>query len=381
MRLPGAHRVVKRTPKETRIFWYAWRGGPQIAVFIGPGDEQAFDAEKEGAAALAGAWSDTAYPQPSVTTFEGLAAAFKASTAFLNLAPSTQTLWRPAIDKAIATFGPTSLKAMEAKGIRARIKKWHAGMAATPRAANIHLQVLGRILEWGVDEERLTRNAARGIAHLDEGPGRAGILITADDMAALCEHATPAFVRLLKILLNTGLRRADLVELTWSEIDYIAGHLVRPTNKSGGKRHACPPLVAELKAALGKRGRPEEAVCRRDDGTAWPDGRDLYKDFKALRAATVKALRKTAGETVDAERRAALETQAQELAAKHLHDFRGTYITFGYAGGASDIDMEIRMGWAPGEGAAMREIYASPALLARAAAARAITPARRRKAA
>jgi integrase len=381
VRLPGAHRVVKRSDTGTRIFWYAWRGGPQIAAFTGASDADAFDSEAAGAPALAAAWADTAYPKPSATTFEGLAAAFKASPAFLKLAPSTQALWRPAIDRTVATFGPTSLKAMEAKGIRARIKLWHAGMADTPRAANIHLQVLGRILEWGVDEERLTRNAARGIAHLDEGPGRAGILITAGDMAALCEHATPAFARLLNILLHTGLRRADLVELIWAEIDYTAGHLVRPTNKSGGKRHACPPLTADLKAALGKRGAPQDAVCRRDDGTAWPDGRRLYKAFEALRARTVKALRKAALESAGTAHRAALESQAEELGAKHLHDFRGTYITFGYASGASDIDMEIRMGWAPGEGAAMRAIYASPAQLARAAAARAITPARRRKAA
>ncbi|MFN7178335.1 tyrosine-type recombinase/integrase [Hyphomonas sp.] len=356
LRLPGAHRVVKRSRVATRIFWYAWRGGPQVAAFAGTTDAEAFAAESAGAPALAAAWSDTAFPKPSAATFEGLAAAFRASPAFLSLAPSTRALWGPAIGKAVATFGPVSLKAMQAPGIRARIKQWHAGMAATPRAANIHLQVLGRILEWGVDEERLTRNAARGIAHLDEGPGRADILITEAEFKALCLAAGPGLARTLEILWHTGLRRQDLVELTWAEVDARAGHIVRRTNKSGGRRAACPPLTPALKKALGRRGAPHARVCRRDDGNPWTDGRQLRKAFEAAKVRAAKTL-KTAGDKA-------------ALMQKHLHDFRGTCITRGYADGASDIDMEIRMGWAPGEGAAMRAIYGSQAQLARAAAAR-----------
>lgn len=357
VKLRGAHRVVKRSGTGTRIFWYAWRGGPQIAAFAGATDAAAVDAEARGAPALAAAWSDTAYPRPSPATFAGLAAGFRASPAFLKLAPATRALWNPAIDKAVAMFGPASLKAMEAKGIRARIKLWHAGMADTPRAANTHLQVLGRILEWGVDEERLTRNAARGIAHLDEGPGRADILVTEAEFRALCLAAGPGLARTLEILWHTGLRRQDLVELTWSEIDAAAGHLVRPTGKSGGKRAACPPITAPLRKALGRRGLPGERVARRDSGDPWTHGRQLRKAFEALKAKVAKTLP---------------EPEAAALLAKHLHDFRGTYITRGYAAGASDIDMEIRMGWAPGEGAAMRAIYGSPAQLAKAAAARAM---------
>lgn len=356
LRLPGAHRVVKRAGTGTRIFWYAWRGGPQLAVFSGPDDAAAAAAEAAGAAALAAAWGEAAYPKPSAATFAGLAAAYLASPAFARLAPSTQALWRPALGKAVATFGPVSLKTMQAPGIRARIKAWHAGMAATPRAANIHLQVLGRVLEWGVDEERLERNAARGIAHLDEGPGRAAILVTEAEFAALKLAAGKGLARTLDILWHTGLRRQDLAELTWAEIDPRAGHLVRPTGKSRGRRIACPPLTPALKKALGRRGAPGERVCRRDDGDPWTDGRQLRKAFEALKAKVAETLP---------------EAEAEALGAKHLHDFRGTFITRGYAGGASDIDMEIRMGWAPGEGAAMRAIYGSPAQLAKAAAARA----------
>ncbi|MBK8197019.1 MAG: tyrosine-type recombinase/integrase [Acidobacteria bacterium] len=362
VRLPGAHRVVKRTAAATRIYWYVWRGGPQLAVFEGASDREASAAERAGAAALASAWSETAYPKPSPATFEGLAAAFRASPAFTRLAPSTRALWTPAIDKAVATFGPTSLKAMQATGIRARIKAWHAGMAATPRAANTHLQVLGRILEWGVDEERLARNAARGITHLDEGPGRADILVTEAEFSALKLAAGPGLRRTLEILWHTGLRRQDLVELTWGEIDARASHLVRPTGKSGGKRAACPPLTPALKKALGRRGAPADRVARRDDGDPWTDGRQLRKAFEALKAKVAKTLK---------------ADEAKALREKHLHDFRGTYITRGYAEGASDPDMEIRMGWAPGEGAAMRAIYGSPAQLAKAAAARAAPPSKK----
>lgn len=347
LKLPGSHRVVKRNGAGTRIYWFAWRGGPQIAVFRGADDAEAAAAEKAGAPALAAHWGDAAYPRPSKTSMAGLIADFRASPAWAGLAPSTRRVWTGPLDDIQHVFGALSLTAMQARGIRARIKKWHGDMAATPRKANMHLQVMVRLLEWGVDEERLARNPARGIAHLKEGKGRAHILWTEAEAKRFLAAAGPAMARNFTILWETGLRREDLVQLTWDEIDFRAGHLVRPTNKSGGRHVACPPITPALAKALKAAPRTHPQVVIGDNGGPYKDGGAFYNSFKHVRA------------------------RAKIAPGKGVHDIRGTVITRGYAEGLSDIDMEIRMGWAPGQGAAMRAIYGSKEQLARAAAARA----------
>lgn len=348
VRLDGAHRVAKRNGTGTHIYWYAWRGGPQIAHFHGADDQLAAAKEKAGAQQIAGIWADTAYPRAAPSTTARLIADFRASVEFEGLAPSTQKLWRPALDDIDDVFGALSIKTLQARGIRARFKAWHQAMAATPRKANTYLTVLVRLLQWAIDEERLERNPAYGMAHLPEGKGRAHIIWTDAELAAMKLAAGPAMARNITILAETGLRREDFVQLTWEEVDFVAGHIRRPTNKSLGRRTACPPITTALRKALEACPRICDRVVIGELGRPYKDGSAFYNSFKLVRD------------------RAKLTD-----CGKTLHDLRGTCITKGYADGASDEDMEVRMGWAPGEGGRMRAIYGSPEHLARAAAERA----------
>lgn len=51
--LPGAHRQVHQRAQGWAIYWYAWRGGPQLARFGGATLEEAQAAELAGAGELA----------------------------------------------------------------------------------------------------------------------------------------------------------------------------------------------------------------------------------------------------------------------------------------------------------------------------------------
>lgn len=348
MTLPGAHRVIKRNGTGTHIKWYAWRGkgAPLIAKFDGTDDKAALAAEARGAPAIAEKWAKAAYPRASGSTMAGLIADYKASPEFTGLAKATRALWAPPLDRIDKTFGKFSLATIEANGIRARFKAWHQSMSATPRTANVHLQVLIRLLQWGIDQERVTRNAAWRIKHIDEGAGRAHIVWSPAIWQAISAAGPPALQRNMVLLWESGLRREDFVQLDWCEVDLEAGHLRRPTNKSGGKRIAYPPITPAMARALEACPTRSGPVVTGEKGRPYKNGSAFYNTFKHVR------------------------DRAKVGPCPTLHDVRGTYVTFGYASGASDEDMELRMGWAPGSGAKMREIYGNREQLARAAAVR-----------
>lgn len=60
--LPGAHRQVQQRAAGFAIYWYAWRGGPQIARFAGATMDAAEAAELAGAADIAAGYARETKP-------------------------------------------------------------------------------------------------------------------------------------------------------------------------------------------------------------------------------------------------------------------------------------------------------------------------------
>lgn len=339
--LPGAHRLVdRRTPGRITIRWYAWRGrgAPELARFEGPTEAEAVDAERAGATALAAAYSEARRPALLRGTVSALIADYKASDHWRRLRESTQTLWSPHLDNIDKVFGPTSLKGIQLRGTRRLIRDWHQGMADRPRTANIALTVLVRVFEHGVDIEDLERNPAKGLARLDEGEGRAGIVWAVDDLARVCAKAPDHVARALKIAHLTGLRRGDLVGLTWAEVDEKAKMIRRRTLKSGGARTARVPITPEIAAVL--KSCPRKAVQVLTDGQGRPWQGPAFS--KAVRRAMADA----------------------KITGLHLHDLRGTRCSIDIAKGLTDAELEAKFGWAPGNGPEMRGVYGSPEVIA-----------------
>lgn len=337
--LPGAHRLVDRRARSRIVIrWYAYRGGPLIARFEGATEAEAEAAERADAHAIAAAYAEARKPDIPRGTVSALIADYKASIHWQGLRASTRTLWAPHLDTIDKVFGPTSLKAIQQTGSRKLIRDWHAGMADRPRTANIALTVLIRLLEHGVDIEEITRNPAKGLSKLDEGDGRAGIVWSADDMARVLAASPAPLQRALQLAWLTGLRRGDLIGLTWGEVDEAAQMIRRPTLKSGGKRIARIPITPEIAALLAECPRKAVQVLTDSRGRPW-QGPSLSKRLRrAMKDAGVSGL--------------------------HLHDMRGTRASLDIAAGITDAELEAKFGWAPGNGAEMRGVYGSPEVIA-----------------
>lgn len=254
-----------------------------------------------------------------------------ASHDFGCLATTTRRVWRGHLDVIKDVFGPMTLDAIQREGSRALIYEWRDSMSATPRTANIRLTVLARVLSWGVDHERIKRNPAQGVTRLDEGPGRADIIWYDDELARLINACPAPVARAVRIAALTGLRKADVVALGWSDIDLGRGVIDRPTLKSRRQQRAVIPILPELRAVLDECPRLGPVVLTNAQGRPWKSADSFDTSFRpALRACGVD---------------------------KHFHDLRGTAATRFFAAGLSVAEVARIMGWREAEAERIADRY------------------------
>lgn len=323
--LPGAHRVVIRKPGRVRIYWRTGRerGAITFGTFAGATEAEAVAAETAAAGQLAARYAEHVRPTTAPGFVAKLIEEYIASPEFARLAVSTKRVWRGHLDGIKDTFGKVTLDGIQRAEARGIIYAWRDTMAATPRTANIRLTVLARVFSWGVDRGRLKTNPAAAITRLDEGPGRAEIIWADHELAALLAHCTPHVARAVRLAALTGLRKADVVALTWSEVDFTRGVIDRATLKSGRRQRAVIPILPELRALLEECPRRAPQVITGAHGRPW-----------------------RSADTFDSSFRPALDACGVD---KHFHDLRGTAATRFFAAGLSVADVAHIMGWKEAE--------------------------------
>ncbi len=84
---------------------------------------------------------------------------------------------------------------------------------------------------------KLDTNPCVGIEHLYSND-RSSLIWTDDDFAALKPHASREVLMTAKLASLTGLRRGDLLRLSWSHVGDLAVEI--RTGKSGGRKTTSP---------------------------------------------------------------------------------------------------------------------------------------------
>lgn len=344
--LPGAHRVVIRKSGRVRIYWRSGRerGAITFGTFAGDTLAEAEAAERAAAGEIARRYAEFVRPATAPGYVAKLVEEYIASPDFSRLADSTRRVWRGHLDAIKDVFGLTTLEAMQREGARAAIYAWRDTMAATPRTANIRLTVLARVFSWGVDHERVKRNPAAGIGRLDEGPGRADIIWQDDELARLVAACPPHVARAVRLAALTGLRKADVVGLTWSEIDFARGVIDRATLKSGRRQRAVIPILPATRAVLDECPRLGPVVLTTAQGRPWASADAFDSSLRpALTACGV---------------------------GKHFHDLRGTAATRFFSAGLSVAEVARIMGWREAEAERIAERYTDRRAVVESIAAR-----------
>ena len=346
--IEGIHIVRAARPgKPTRWYVYAWRGGPCIAKRTGgPRPTLTRDELK----LLDEAISDASSPDPA--TLLALVRDWRPnSPEWTALAPGTKKTWGSQLDAIEAKWGKTPLALWSDARMVAKVVAWRDSRASTPRAADIGVTVLSALLEFGRLRGKVSVNVAARIPKLYKGGGRAEIIWTEEDItrfeAAAIELGRPWMIDGLRLAALTGLRRDDLVTLTWAQVGQFAIAKTARKISKGRRRRATMPripaldgLLAELRARARKPG--VETVLVNSFGRPW-SGDGFGGSFNRVRdKAGIVHIDEETGRTIK----------------KHLHDLRGTFCTkLLTETDLTDREVADIMAWSPERVSNIRRVY------------------------
>ena len=348
----GAH-FVRYARKNGGHCWYvyAWRGGPRVATVEGGPQPRL---SREIAAAIGTARDEAA--SAGSETIGGLIRDWRRSSEWAAFAKNTRDTWTPGLARIEAKWGETPLDLWNDARMVGKVVAWRDSRSHAPRAADIAVTVLSRLLEWGRLRARVRVNVASGIPALYRGGDRGDILWLDQDLDAFCRSAlildAPLAIDGLLLASLTGMRLADLVGVTFAEVGEHA--IVRKALKrsKGRRRRAVVPifpplvgLVAELRTRV--RGAGVETLLVNSFGRPWcPDS------FGAL----FRRVRDHAGIVQPAD-----PARGEPERAKHLHDLRGTFVTTLCRAGLTDDEIANVVAWSPQNVAEIRRTYVDDA--------------------
>ncbi|MGN6768875.1 MAG: tyrosine-type recombinase/integrase [Rhizobiaceae bacterium] len=297
-KLVGVHSVkAKLASGDEVVYHYAWRGGPRIKA-------------KPGTNAFTQEFARLTRDRPVEAKSESvgwLISEYLESGDYQKLAPSTRRDYERIIGVIRTRFGGMPLLAVGAKGARNTILKWRDSMKSTPRAADLTVAVLARILSWGKSREHITANPLERVEKLHSG-SRKDIIWMPGQLETFLSDGSRHLGDVVKVALWTMQRQGDI--LAMPTLAYDDGRLWITQGKTGARvRIRAPeelvPLLEQAKAE--KRQR----VLVNSYGQNWTSS-----GFRA-------SLRR--------------EMARLKIKGVTFHDLRGTGITYAYANGA-DIE-------------------------------------------
>ena len=271
--LPGAHRQVHQRAQGWAIYWYAFRGGPQLARFGGETLEEAQAAEIAGAGDLARAWADAKDTRPAIGQFGRVIVDYTQSADWAELKPATRKTKRVWLDRLTARFGSCSVAEVTMDAVSEWLRS--VEQAHGKRARDHAKSALSSVASWGRAPERPREmrlpsgfEPTKDFKNAYKAPPQDAWSIA--DLERLTQ-ARPGVRRILLLALNTGLRRADLCRVAWTNVDWQAGviRLVTSKGERAGRRIVIP-LTRPLRAVLQEIGPQREGpILRNKFGAAW----------------------------------------------------------------------------------------------------------------
>lgn len=278
--------------------------------------------------------------QTTVTTLHALITAYLASPEWAQLADRTRYAWAFIVEGIRARWGDTPASLWSEPQQLQAILAWRNERAHQPRTADHHFTVLHHMLAWARLHGWVTINIASNIPRLYRPGTRAEIIWLDEEIKRFCAAAPPHVADAMRLAAMTGLRRADLIGLTWPEIEQFK--IKRVTLKSGRRRKRAiipvTPGLRELFEELATRPRAPGAdtVLLNSRGQSW-SGDGFSHSFNQVRDA--------------------LNIRHTDGRKKHLHDVRGTYATRLVRLGLTDQEIGDIMGWSAQQVGEIRKIY------------------------
>jgi integrase len=260
---------LKVTPAGNKVYILQYRKGgrrtPTKRVTIGRHGALTPEQARKEAARLSGAIANGADPAAvraaakTAPTMAALASRFLSDHVATKTKVRTATEYRRLIESMIV---PTLGGKLAGDVTRADISRLHHKLRATPYAANRVLAVLSKMFalaeKWG--ERPDGSNPCR---HVEKYPERKRErMLSAEEFGRLADALkasarSPYIIAAIKLLIFTGARLSEILDLRWEWIDFERGEARLPDSKTGAKTlHLPAPALAVLADLPRVEGNP-----------------------------------------------------------------------------------------------------------------------------
>lgn len=335
--IKGIHKTTSRlSDGTTKIYWYAWKGGPRLEGSPGtPRFEAAYrqavrdrDGRRHGA------------------TLAGLVSSYRGSPEFADLADSTRKEWARFLDliqdkAGDLAIGGLPIETLGDPRVKQHLLAWRDQWRGTPRKADYAMQVLSAVLSWGVGRGVIAANIVIGHSALYES-NRADQIWTAEEVAAFARAApSPEVGFVVRLACLTGLRRGDLLRLRWSDVGDIA--IVLTPAKTARRRRPKSVTIPLLDEALELLEEIKAQQERR--WTALVEAAERKGRPIPVKPATVLTSTRCRAWSVNGAEHQVIDTKHKAGVDKHLHDCRGTFATRLRLDGATTSEIADVLGW------------------------------------
>lgn len=339
-----------RDRKHQRFYVYAYKGGPRIHVHDGPRKPRKLPPEALRKLAEA---EEARSAEPS-HLFRHIIREWQRSADWLGMEASTRKTWQGHVTLIEGRWGEFPYTVWNDPRMAAKVIKWRDSRKAAPRSADIGVTVLRAMLKWAKLSGYVALNVAGDIPKIAPSADREEIIWTPDDIAAFTakaiEEKRPQLIDGLRLAALTGLRRADLVSLTFDHVGRFAVSKVALKKSRGKRRKATIPMteaLEELLADLRTRDRKDgvNTVLVNSFGRPW-SGDGFGGSFNRIR---------------DLANIVHVDEEGEER-RKHLHDVRGTFCTMLLAEcGLTDAEAAQIMAWSEKRIGRIRRVYVDDA--------------------
>lgn len=123
------------------------------------------------------------------------------------------------------------------------VERMHAALSATPIQANRAVAVLSKVMNWAERQKwrHPNSNPVRGLERFKERSRER--FLSDDEIARLgkalqraeAEGESPFAIAAIRLLVLTGCRKSEIVQLRWENVDLNRGLLLLPDSKTGKK--------------------------------------------------------------------------------------------------------------------------------------------------
>lgn len=263
--LKGIAKVSKKLADgSTRIYYYAWRGGPLLKDAEG----NALSDKNDPQFLVAFAKAHAGRKAGVQGVLKSLLTLWQGTDDFKKLSEKTRTEYRRYIDLIDKEFGDMPLAALESPKARGKFKEWRDGMGAT-RKADYAWSTLARALSVAKDRGKISVNPCERGGRV-YAADRAEKIWSSDQITKFLSVASQPLQMAMLLALWTGQRQGDLLKLTWHSYD---GSFIRLKQGKKGKNVRIP-VSGVLKSVLDDlkaQGMGNGRILRNTFGEDWTE--------------------------------------------------------------------------------------------------------------